>query len=54
VQKTVTADEKGNFSANVPVGKWLVYVRDPKGTPVFQAQMEVNGRETRQVVLTSR
>ncbi len=54
VQKNIRADEQGQFKSTVAPGKWLVYTRDERGRPVFQAQVDINGRETRQMILTSR
>lgn len=53
-QQSLTSDASGRFQATLAKGSWLVYVRNPEGTPVFQKRIEVKDGEKVPVQLTSR
>jgi hypothetical protein len=53
-RKEVTADERGQFQANLPGGGWLVYFRGNDGKLVFNSRLDVRDQEARLVTLVSR
>jgi hypothetical protein len=54
VQQTVTADGAGRFSADLPAGNWLVYIKEPGNKTHFQSKVEVRGEQRQTITLTSR
>jgi hypothetical protein len=54
VQRTVTADDAGRFSADLAPGGWLVYIKEPGNQTHFQSKLEVRNEMVERVTLVSR
>jgi hypothetical protein len=53
-QQVVTADRAGQFHANLGDGRWLVYVHDGAGRPIFARRIDVSARRPQALTLVGR